>query len=74
MIIQRWAEDDSIAFHIAQGMENAGADVFSISFRGHKTHTGALEQHAQYIVWAKVESESMIDGVDKAINKALDEK
>lgn len=71
-IMQRWAEDDFKAMLIAQGMENAGADVFSISFRGSDTYEGASLPHSQYIVWAKVTNDEMIDVVDQEIDKQLD--
>lgn len=73
-IIQRWAEDDYIAFLIAQGMEEAGANVFSVSFRGTDKKLGALAEHAKYIVWAKIEDGSMIDAVDESIDRFMENK
>jgi hypothetical protein len=68
---QRWAEDDFTAFEIAQGIENAGGDVFSISYRGQSTYDQATAAHAQYIVWFKVPEDIDFDAIDASIDKEL---
>jgi len=68
-IISRHADNDFDAFRTAQGMENAGATVFSISHNGMQQPYGAMAPSARFIVWAKVESEVMIDAVDASITK-----
>ena len=72
-IMQRWADDDFVAYKIAQGIENGGGSVFSISYRGEKPAIGlALEGHAAYIVWGKVPDGIDIDDLDKEIDKELE--
>ncbi len=66
-IMLRWAEDDFEALNIANGIEAVGGEVFSITFRSHKTHLGALAPHAQYVVWAKVKNKHMMDNADERI-------
>jgi hypothetical protein len=72
-IMMRGAEDDFIAMQTANGMEAAGATVFSITPNGQRTYPGALAPHTRFIVWAKVGNDEMIDMVDRAIGKELGE-
>lgn len=72
-IISRTADNDFDAFRVAQGMENAGATVFSITHNGMHKPYGALEPSSRFIVWSKVQSEGMIEAVDAAIDKEFDE-
>ena len=71
-IMVRTAEDDFVALKTAQGMENAGANVFSITNSGSATHFGATVAHVKFVVWAKIENYDMISAVDKAIEKEID--
>jgi 2'-5' RNA ligase len=68
-IMVRHARDDFDAMHVANGMEAAGAEVFSITVDGSDTFPNAMAPHATYTVWAKIESEEMCDAVDEAIDK-----
>uniref|UniRef100_A0A6M3ILU3 DUF2007 domain-containing protein n=1 Tax=viral metagenome TaxID=1070528 RepID=A0A6M3ILU3_9ZZZZ len=72
-IIVRHAEDDFIAMKTAQGMENSGANVFSITNNGQATHFGATAPHTRFCIWAKIENDGMIESIDDAIEKELDE-
>ena len=67
-IMVRRAQDEFIAMQTAQGMENAGATVFSITSDGQETYYGATKPHTRFCVWAKIESDSQIDAIDEAIN------
>lgn len=71
-IIMRLANDHFIALQIANGMEEAGANVFNVTSNGQATYDGALAPHTRYVVWAKVKNDKMADLVDEAIDKALD--
>ena len=61
-IFHKHAGDDRIAHHVAQGIEDAGAKVFSISQTGHF-----------YTVWAKYEYPVTPETIDDAINKVRSE-
>ncbi len=63
--MMRHAIDDFDAMLVAQGMEKAGADVFSITYDGHHRLSGGLIDTAKFIVWAKVKNEAELDLVDK---------
>ncbi len=71
-IMQRAASDDFIAYLTAQAMEEAGADVFSITFAGMHRKSGAMVDTPRMIVWAKVKDAKTIEKADKLIEKALD--
>ena len=71
-IMQRTAPDDFIAFLTAQAMEEAGANVFSITFAGMHRQNGAMADSPKMIVWAKVTDAEQIEKADKLIEKALD--
>ena len=60
-IMMRDGRDDFEAFLIAQAMQGAGADVFSVTYNGNR-----------YIVFSKVRDEDHINKIDKAIIEALD--
>lgn len=68
-IIMRHGRDDFDAFRIAQGMENAGAQVFSISPNGTHQLEGALIPCTKFIVWAKFEDPVTPDQIDAMIEK-----
>lgn len=69
-IIARHARNLLVAHQTAQGMENAGTEVFSITHDGMHQPYGALEQSSRFIVWGKVKDASIsFDDVDKAISK-----
>jgi hypothetical protein len=70
-IMQRTAPNDFIAYLTAQAMEEAGANVLSITFAGMHRQSGAMADSPKMIVWAKVTSEEQITKADKAIEKAL---
>lgn len=67
-IISRHAHDSLAAFHTAQGMENAGASVFSITHDGMDQKQGALIPSSRFIVWAKYDGDVTTDAVDAAIS------
>lgn len=68
-IMVRHADNDFEALRIAQGMENAGAAVFSIAHDGMHQPYGAMAPSSRFVVWAKVPSDLLIDAVDAAIKK-----
>lgn len=68
-IMCRNADNDLDAIRTAQGMENAGATVFSITHNGMHQPFGALSPSSRFIVWAKVENDDMIAAADAAIEK-----
>lgn len=70
-IMARRADDEVEACRTAQGMELAGAIVFSITHNGMHQPLGALIPSSRFIVWAKVNGEDHINAVDKAISKEL---
>ena len=70
-IIMRNAETDFEAMKIADAMLSCGADVFSVTFDGQRTHHGAMAPHSRFIVWAKVENREHITRIDEAIDKNL---
>ena len=63
-IICRHAEDDSEALRVAQGMADAGADVFSVVWTGRKNSLA-------YVVFAKFENPTTPVSIDKAIVRRL---
>ena len=63
-IIFRHAEDDFYALLTAQGMEDAGASVFSIVYTGDR---GMLS----YVIAAKHSDEVTTDQIDKAITASI---
>ncbi len=64
VITQRTAQDDFHAHLIAQGMEDAGADVFSITNDG----SGYVQ------VYCKHDRTLSEDIIDKAINRTIETK
>ncbi len=64
VITQRTGQDDFHAHLIAQGMEDAGADVFAI--------TNDRDGYVQ--VYCKHDRSLSADNIDKAISKALETK
>jgi enoyl-[acyl-carrier-protein] reductase (NADH) len=70
-IMQRHAADDFEAFLTAQAMEEAGAEVFSITFNGMHRKQGALADTARMVVWARVTDDVQITKADEAIEKAF---
>lgn len=72
-IMCREANDVLDAIRTAQGMENAGATVFSITHNGMRQPHGAMIPSSKFVVWAKVESDDMIAAVDKAIEAEFGE-
>jgi hypothetical protein len=67
----RSAPNDFDAMRTAQGMENAGATVISITYNGQHQPFGALEPSSKFVVWARVPDSINIDDVDAAIDKEL---
>ncbi len=63
-ITQRTAQDDHHAHLIAQGMENAGADVFAIS----------NDKYGYIQVYCKHDSSLSAHKIDQEIKSALHEK
>lgn len=72
-IICRHADNDMEAYRIAQGMEDAGATVFSISHNGMRQLEGALIPSSRFIVWGKYEAPLTPDAIDDAISGIIDE-
>ena len=70
-IMIRHATDDFHAMQIAQGMENAGANVFSIANNGNSVYMEGLAPHCSFVVFAKVDSDDMINCVDAEIKKEV---
>jgi hypothetical protein len=70
-IMMRKGNSDFQAFQIATAMEAAGADVFSITFDGQQKEWGAELPRSRFCVWAKVESDDQIDGIDEIIDLEL---
>lgn len=68
---QRWADDDFQALQIAQAIETAGGEVFTISYRGMGKYASAIDPHAQYIVWFKLPQDKSFDYVDACIARIL---
>lgn len=68
-IMSRPADNDFDAFRIAQGMENAGVQVFSITFNGMHQQPGAMIPVAKMVVWGKATDNAMIEAADKAIEE-----
>lgn len=69
-IIVRHAQNDLDALRTAQGMENAGASVFSIAHDGMHQPYGAMIPSSKFVVWAKYdESATSPDRIDEAIEK-----
>lgn len=71
-IVCRQADNDFDAFRIAQAMESAGANVFSITYNGSHQPAGALAPSSRMVVWAKVTDDAMIVAIDKAIDKEFE--
>lgn len=68
-IIVRHANSDFDALRTAQGMEKAGASVFSISHNGMPRPEGAIIPSSQFLVWAKYEGPLTTDEIDLAITR-----
>ena len=68
-LISRNARDQWDAWDIAQGMENAGAAVFSISYDGQQLAPGATLPASRFIVWAWVDGNLSLDYIDAEIDK-----
>jgi len=66
-IMVRHARDLFMAFQTAQGMERAGADVFSVTYCDRNLEF-------PYSIWAKIKSNKMIDKVDLAIEKEINKE
>ena len=63
-IIVRQAGSAFEAQRIAQGMENEGAEVFSITGAAYRGHP---QIRTYFYVWGKVEDETQIDRVNRGI-------
>jgi hypothetical protein len=73
-VMVRHASDRFDALDMANGMEAAGAEVFSITVDRHSRDLETREPHAQFLVWAKVERDDMIEAVDRAIEAETEER
>lgn len=70
-IMCRPANNDFEALLTADGMEDAGLNVFSITQNGmHQPH-GAMVPVSKFLVWAKAEDEEAMAAADKAIAKQM---
>jgi hypothetical protein len=68
----RNAEDDYDALLMINAMESVGATVVTLTPRGLATTPGALAQHVQLTVWARVPTLAFIKLADDAIEAAFD--
>lgn len=73
-IICRHANNDLHALWTAQGMEDAGAAVISVSHNGMRHPEGALIPSSSFIVWAKYDDPVTPDLIDAAIERAFDDR
>jgi hypothetical protein len=74
-IIVRHANNDFDALRVAQGMENAGASVFSVAHNGMYQPDGALIPSARFVVFGKYEGdeETRCNEIDKSISREFGE-
>jgi hypothetical protein len=75
-ILHRSAQDDYFAFLIANAMQEAGVEVFSISFNREKLRFGAMEPSARFLVWCKypkLDGDAWVTRIDTAINKVYED-
>lgn len=70
-IIMRSAQDDFYALLTAQGMENAGANVFSISNRNMDASDSSLIP-LKFIVWAKHNNSLTVEKIDEFIDAEIE--
>lgn len=70
-IIARQADNIVEAQHVAQGMENAGASVFSVASDGYRRNVGQQRAHTCFVVWAKYDAPLTPTEIDKAIERAM---
>lgn len=72
-IIMREAKNNFDAFLVAEAMESAGANVFSIAHDGMHQLEGALIPCSRFVVFAKYDGpeEARCDEIDRAIGRAL---
>lgn len=73
-IMVRHANNDFEAMLTAQGMESAGADVFSITHNGMHQPFGAMAPSSKFVVWAKVASDEMMGAVDESIAREFKQR
>jgi len=71
-IVCRKAGSDAAALRIAQGMEAAGADVFSITYDGLHSSMGRGHAYRQFLVWAKAPNEKVLEEIDNTISRELE--
>lgn len=71
-IMSRPADNDFDAFRIAQAMEDAGVEVFSITHNGMHQPDGALAPSSKMIVWGKAKDDAMILNADVFIAAEFD--
>lgn len=71
-IILRHANTDFDALTIAQGMENAGACVISVSQNGMTQPEDGMAPTVKFIVWAKYEDPLTTGEIDDAINREFE--
>ena len=71
-IMTRKGKDDFEAYLVAQGMEDAGAQVISIAYDGEHQQYGAMIPCSKFTVWARVPDGVNIDDVDTAIDAQID--
>ena len=70
-IIARQADNIVEAQTIAQAMENAGAEVFSVSSDGYRRNIGGQRAHTCFVVWAKYSSPLTSARIDQEIERAV---
>lgn len=75
-IIVRQAGNSFDALRTAEGMEKAGANVFSVTFNGMRQALGAMEAGPTFTVWAKYDGpeEARCDEIDRAISAEFGEQ
>jgi hypothetical protein len=69
-IFARSAIDMFRAERVAQGMQNTGADVFSITSSGQSLNYGASEPKIEFQVWARAD-DWKTEKIDREIEKEL---
>lgn len=69
-IMLRHAKDDFTALSVANGMEQAGAEVISITDAGGPPFS---KNCGRFILWARVQDEANISEVDKCIDSIIEQ-
>ena len=71
-IMIREGGDSYETFLVAQGMENAGAEIISIAYNGEHTREGAMIPCSKFVIFARIPEDIKIDAVDNSIDEEID--